>query len=90
MEILVIFLLIAGLLVGWFFLMRLEIMSFLQRMIESASGKSQLPAHKQTTVRIVSVRHVAAHPAGSPEENFRMDRKAAGSDGGIPKWSIGE
>ncbi len=93
MEILIIFFLIAGLLVGWFFLMRVEILAFLQRVLNAAADKAPVPGQAQTTstFRVVSVRHAAATPSSiSPDKENRMERKNAGSDGGIPKWSIDE
>ena len=62
MEILIIFVLIAGLLTGWVYLMRVELQSFLQRVAEANASSSRIPAHTQahSSSRIVSVRHAAA------------------------------
>ncbi|MEI8242207.1 MAG: hypothetical protein WCI17_02960 [bacterium] len=93
MEILIIFVLIAGLLTGWVYLMRVELQSFLQRVAEANASSSRIPAHTQahSSSRIVSVRHAAAMrpPPSAPDDDVRVERTAMDTDGGIPKWSIG-
>ena len=93
MEILIIFLLIGGLLLGWFLLMRVEITTFVQRLLD-ASDKAPTANRKQATsvVRVVSARHASAPMATAelPDTKSRAERQSPESDGGIPKWSISE
>ena len=86
MEILVIVLLIAGLLIGWVFLMRVEILTFLGRILNAADEK---PAQGNSAVRVVSVRNVA-QPVAVMEGKGRIARQNAETEGGIPKWTLEE
>lgn len=88
MEALIISVLIAGLLLGWLFLMRVEIALFMRR-----TWKPTAAEQKQATpgVRVVSARYAAPQTiAGAPEVTGTVERKSRETEGGIPRWTLGD
>lgn len=94
MEILIIYALIAGLLISWFLLMRVEVTTFIERILNlDSSGHFMKPGHLQagSTIHVVSTRQAPpSSAADSPGETDHVERKAPGADGGVPLWVIGE
>ena len=91
MEILIICLLIAGLLIGWAFLMRVEISAFLGRIFESTASQSADREARLmvSTVRIVSGHTMVTNPA-SFGKDARVERHSPETEGGIHKWTLDE
>ena len=88
MESIIILVLIAGLLIGWFLMMREEVVGLIIRAWASIRAKPQTKPETLTDPLVVNPCPTMANsdPTASVNE---MQRKSPETEGGIPTWTIG-
>lgn len=92
MEIIVIFALIAGLLIGWFLLMREEVVGLLLRAVQAIRARrEERPADLPETFASAPCPAAAnTDPSSEPVvDASQIQRKTPDTEGGIPTWTIG-
>jgi hypothetical protein len=92
MEIIVIFALIAGLLIGWFLMMREEVVGLLLRAVQAIRTRRQERPAELPGVFASEPCPVASNtdPSSEPAiDASQIQRKTPDTEGGIPTWTIG-
>lgn len=92
MEIIVIFALIAGLLIGWFLMMREEVVGLLLRAVQAIRTRREERSAELPGTFASDPCPAAANtdPSSEPAiDSSRIQRKTPDTEGGIPTWTIG-